>query len=412
MIPIKVIRQPNYLNPPQGYKEPIDEATGKELPYPPHLHPIFNKIKHWFDNEFPNCCDTHKALANESWFDKRLYIDVPDRVTRHLAYTEHVFLQNIDKPDWYKKITDYIYHNLLSFGQPSIGHTFYLGTLRQEFQIQDISEEKKVKLVQYIDDLSSPAKQSNNHAIQLINTYNRWLNLFPFELSFFAELKTSFENDFKVFIKGKPRRNKYAKVLIMDTHPPSNFMQVLLNLTDKLLTEEINSLILYEKGELTEREKLKEELIINQRRQKLKTGYQAINNSSELVSMINKWFEDEKKFIDEIKPYLRPTNTPKSFADYLQIENQEKFAKGLKHEFTTEKGVKIQILIEILKEKGIITLGNSDLSKFINAMSNYFERKIGYEAVRKAKDVTRKNIAYKADFQAITTQIERIVKEL
>lgn len=75
-------------------------------------------------------------------------------------------------------------------------------------------------------------------------------------------------------------------------------------------------------------------------------------------------------------------------SDFIyNIENKEEFLNDLKHSFKTEKGVEIRALIEILKKREIIIIGNRQFKKFIGLLEKYFKREIGrYQSINDAKN--------------------------
>ena len=88
-------------------------------------------------------------------------------------------------------------------------------------------------------------------------------------------------------------------------HNKKSLIDVLLILTNNLITQ-INSHSLYEKGLLNKPQKISLELILNERKLKLKQGY--VNNSQSeekrYRKILKEWFKDEKAFINEITPLL------------------------------------------------------------------------------------------------------------
>ena len=70
----------------------------------------------------------------------------------------------------------------------------------------------------------------------------------------------------------------------------------------------INVLTLYEKGEITDADKIKLELIIQERKLKLKTGYIKYRGEENgYTKIIREWFKDEKRFIEELIPLIVKT---------------------------------------------------------------------------------------------------------
>ncbi|MEO9512182.1 MAG: hypothetical protein ABJN84_13720 [Flavobacteriaceae bacterium] len=139
----------------------------------------------------------------------------------------------------------------------------------------------------------------------MVATYQKWIKIFPFEISYFANLKPQYEKSLPI-LNGQPEVNKYLRIAKGKVHTKQGLINVLLNLTNKLLTD-INSHSLYEQGLLSEPTRIKLELILNERKLKLNQGY--VNKSKDEAKQYRKtlkeWFADEKKFIDEVSPLLK-----------------------------------------------------------------------------------------------------------
>lgn len=65
---------------------------------------------------FPNCCPRHKKLDGANWFKKSNYSYLPYKLVSTISYTWHCIGQCIEKPNWYKEITDYIDYSKNSYG--------------------------------------------------------------------------------------------------------------------------------------------------------------------------------------------------------------------------------------------------------------------------------------------------------
>lgn len=104
------------IKPIEGYTSPINKETGEQFPNccPWHKSTYDNTVK-WFIT-FPNCCPYHKKLSIKPWFNKSNYMDVSSKVVKQLSYTEFCITENINNPDWYDAITEYIDWNKTSFG--------------------------------------------------------------------------------------------------------------------------------------------------------------------------------------------------------------------------------------------------------------------------------------------------------
>jgi hypothetical protein len=297
--------------PIEGYEAPTNKETGEQFPNCCPFHKsVFEGAESWF-LKFPNCCDQHKAMVSKWWYNKANYSGIAEKIVKQLSYTEHHISERINIDDWYKDITDYIEYNVSSFGHPAIGLHLYLGNVKHYIKNtnSEIPKIKRQVLIEFIETYyNSPIdidKTNKTDLNVLYSTYQKWLEVFPFEISFFSTLKPHFEKQLPI-LNGKPETNKYTGIAKVKMHTKGSLIDVLLNLTNNLLTQ-INTTTLYEKGLLTEPQKIKLELVLNERKMKLKQGY--VNSSKDekqrYRKILKEWFADEKRFIDEVTPIVK-----------------------------------------------------------------------------------------------------------
>jgi len=297
--------------PIEGYEAPTNKETGEQFPNCCPFHKsVFEGAESWF-LKFPNCCDQHKAMVSKRWYNKANYSGIAEKIVKQLSYTEHHISERINIDDWYKDITDYIEYNVSSFGHPAIGLHLYLGNVKHYIKNtnSEIPKIKRQVLIEFIETYyNSPIdidKTNKTDLNVLYSTYQKWLKVFPFEISFFSTLKPHFEKQLPI-LNGKPETNKYTGIAKVKMHTKGSLIDVLLNLTNNLLTQ-INTTTLYEKGLLTEPQKIKLELVLNERKMKLKQGY--VNSSKDeeqrYRKILKEWFADEKRFIDEVTPIVK-----------------------------------------------------------------------------------------------------------
>lgn len=322
------------ISPLDGYTKPVNEETGEQFPNcSPWLKNTYEEAIEWFAS-FPNCCPYHKKLKGQAWFNRENYKDIAIRVVSQLSYTEHCISKNINKPDWYDAITEYIDWNKQSFGQlpdgygEPVGLKIYFSSLIDYMQkaTKKIPKEKSKRLVEfcinYYNTIVTPQTDIN-----ILNaTYQKWLKTFPFEISFFNPLKQYFKNQLPILTE-KPKVNRYTNNAKAKIHTKDSLIEVLLNLTNRLVTE-INSLSLYNDGSLTEPQKIKLELILNERTLKINKGYyrKSPDESQRYRKILKDWFKDEKKFINEIIPVLKELSTHNNASK----AEQPKIIKGVK----------------------------------------------------------------------------------
>lgn len=279
---------------------------------------------------FPFCCSYHSNLVKVKEFNRALFANVPVMVAKKIIYTNQHIINNHSTENWYKVITDYIEWAVESFGQMpnDCGERLYLSDYF--FYVTDllkrneeIKAEKKTRLLEFLNTYQTPNESPKTDFNILLSTYQKWLKEFPFELnSYFGNLKQHFEKQLPI-LNGKPETNIYSGMAKAKMHTKSSLIEALINLTNNLLTQ-INGVTLYEKGLITDANKIKLELVINSRKLKLKQGYKnsSPNEEQRYRKILKEWFNDEKKFIDEITPLLKalPPQQNETKTDKLKAE--------------------------------------------------------------------------------------------
>jgi len=262
---------------------------------------------------FPFCCSYHSNLVKVKEFNRALFANVPVMVAKKIIYTNQHIINNHSTENWYKGITDYIEWTVESFGQMpnDCGERLYLSDYF--FYVTDLLKrneemkaETKARLLEFLNTYQTPNENPKTDLNVLLSTYQKWFKEFPFELnSYFGNLKQHFEKQLPI-LNGKPETNIYSGMAKVKMHTKSSLIEALINLTNSLLTQ-INGVTLYEKGLITDANKIKLELVINSRKLKLKQGYKnsSPNEEQRYRKILKEWFNDEKKFIDEITPLLK-----------------------------------------------------------------------------------------------------------
>jgi hypothetical protein len=286
---------------------------------------------------FPNCCKQHKNLVKLKLFNKADYDKVPEMTAKKIIYAYQHIINNYDSENWYSEITDYLEWVEMSFGKMPDGFGCSLLINRYVAGIENliksnkqIPEEKKESILKYL--ANKPSKENNviKSIHILIDIYNRWYKIFPFELeSYFGNLRAQFANRIPI-VKGEPKTNKYSGLSSAKMHTEDSLFEELIKLTDLLLTK-INGIELHEKGLISDSNKLKLELLIQDRKLKLKAGYINQSPKAELRyrRMIKDWFNDEKKFMNELTPILKEQQ------EYPELARREKINSELKkHRFS------------------------------------------------------------------------------
>ncbi|MCB9033226.1 MAG: hypothetical protein H6553_05270 [Chitinophagales bacterium] len=266
-----------------------------------------------FYDKFPNCCEKHKLLYKMHGFDRKLYEDTSTLVADKVIFTKNHYMNCLPTDDWYNEITDYFTFVVHSFGSipvecgsvPYANHFFhYIKQIINNLKVDKKLIERKKRILHFINNYGKVDKDRPKVSLNvLVQTYEKWYKIFPFELSFFKHLKQDFS---KIPIGiGKPHYNKYLEATSIKPFTKNELIDFLLNLTNQILTN-INTKTLYEQGKLTEPNKIKLELILQSRELKIKKGYinKPIDDEQQYRKILKSWFNDEKQFISELIPLL------------------------------------------------------------------------------------------------------------
>ncbi len=276
---------------------------------------IFNSVKRSFE-KFPFCCEAHANLAKEKWFNKNFFGDIPSQVANKVIFTNQHIINNVDDKNWYKIVTDYVDYTVQSLGLMPEGcgepvqKGYFLRLINELIKTnKDLPPEKSKRITEYINSYINPKETQKTDLNVLINTYQDWLSIFPFELSYFKELKQYYEKHLPI-LKGKPEYNPYLGTSRSKMHTKNSLIKELINVTENLL-QQVNGVNLYKKGLIKDEAQIQIELINENRRLKLHLlKGKPTDEKKEYIKMLKRWFKDEKKYFEEITPFLNKTPQP------------------------------------------------------------------------------------------------------
>ncbi|PRB03809.1 hypothetical protein CQ046_08430 [Chryseobacterium sp. MYb7] len=266
-----------------------------------------------YHKKFPNCCELHRKLSNQNWFDPEYFKNAPLFYAEKLFYTWDHILNFIDTEEWEEEIFDYLDHVIDSFGSfpTGYGEALYIG--RFITQLKNLlrgggaktNSNKKNKILEYLNKLKNPVIEDQDKNFNILTeTYNEWYKTFPFELSYFEHLKKQYFSINPLIESVK--YNKYSNLFVATPKTKKVLINYLLEITNKILVI-INTETLLEKGLITDIEKVELEMIRQKRKQKLKQGYTNTSkdyNEVKYRKILKEWLKDEIQFIKEIKPII------------------------------------------------------------------------------------------------------------
>ncbi len=292
--------------PLQGYEKPDN------FPFccPAHQS-YFDASLQWF-TKFPNCCAKHKELKLHYGFNKANYAHLPMKVVTLISYTEYFIHNRHNEENWFKDITDYIEYCVSSFGHPNTGMFLYYSFLEQRVKIAEnwsIPKRKRLKILDYLSLQFEEGVETPIPSLTVLHeTYYKWLNTFPFEISYFKELKDRFQKTLPL-LKTQPEFNPYTKMYKAKLTTQIELIEFLTKLTFELLNKisfsEISNQELLEITAEHSFNLIKESHRIKQKQ--LLNNYS--NGEMQYVKVLNEWLTNEKEFFKEIS--LLPNSVAK-----------------------------------------------------------------------------------------------------
>ncbi len=294
----------------KGYEIPKDDKSGKEL---------------------PNCCGFHKSIyANclNNFKDLPNMVELTRKVVLQVSYTEYHISKKIIESDWFDDITDYIAYNVNSFGHPNTGANLYIESINYWVEkVEPVEFEfpafKRKKLLDFIHATfySQPIKKHIDLNL-LHQTYQKWVQIFPFNISYFTELKKHFEGRMP-FLKGKPSVNRYTGIAKVQVVTIEEMGEQLLNNTKNLLKQinvevrKVKDINQHTIEIINERHRIEQEALL--------TNFSV--NETQYVELLKKWLSNEATYFKEVSEVLGNSLTQN---EVKQIESKETILrKGL-----------------------------------------------------------------------------------
>ncbi|WHF51875.1 hypothetical protein QGN23_01025 [Chryseobacterium gotjawalense] len=145
-------------------------------------------------------------------------------------------------------------------------------------------------------------------------------------------------------------------------HTKSSLIDSLLRLTNNLLVE-LNSSVFHKKGQFSNPEKIKLEIVLSERELKLKNGYlpNGDNDNKKFADILNEWFADEKIFIDEVIPLLKaltPQHETKTkannLAEIITHPNSTYIVESVKIQYKNIQGKRLKLLLTAIQELNLL----------------------------------------------------------
>ncbi|WP_295122642.1 hypothetical protein [uncultured Chitinophaga sp.] len=258
-----------------------------------------------FWKRFPNCCENHIRLSEMAGFSKDQYAGIVQKTITTYMQTEYLVLKKINSKEWFEDISDFIEYADFSFGHMPrrVGGPLAVGTYHQQLtglfnHHSEIPDKKRTKLLSIIEPLANDKKKKPPpDPLRLIATYEKWLGIFPFSMSYFSHLQPYFANRLPILEK-EITVNRYSGMARGKIISTKKLIEYLLDTTNMLLVE-INAAVFQKKGLLTDPEEKRMEVIIHDRERELKQLRRDFTDErAGYDRMLKTWFEGERHFLE------------------------------------------------------------------------------------------------------------------
>jgi hypothetical protein len=269
-----------------------------------HHKAILNRVVKWLER-FPNCCEPHREMQRIYNFDKEYFKDLPLKILNQSDFTRFHIQKRLESEDWYEDITQYLTWNLFSFGGSNIGYSKYIlivkDYLLEKYEVTKIDENKAKLLIKYIDDSISINPNIEDTGFDMVyETYKKWLEIFPFDIPYFQDLKNDYSKKFPAF-EGKLVLNRYTRQIEGKAISKDKLVAYIIQATKDLLGK-INPKELFRNGVNSDIEYIiyLESLNVNHRKM-----VEAYNEKEfEYVRLLELWLNNFESFFIKTKPLL------------------------------------------------------------------------------------------------------------
>lgn len=260
------------------------------------------------EGKFPLCCEYHKRLLSFKSFDATQYKGAANLCADKVIFTYQHILNNQNNDSWQIDIKQYLNYAIDSFGcfPEGYGEPLFLSDYIKYVTAlingnTDIKQEVRKYVHSYFEQLRKPRVKGDPIKL-LLGTYNRWLNLFPFNISFFRDLRCDYANRTPLIITGK-ESNIYSTEVSFNLITPDELIEFLRSITSRLF-EVVSSKIAV--GIASNYRKFCLELIQNE----MIFESHLLNDVSGLsyIDIIRKWFSVQKIFVSQLR-ILDETNS-------------------------------------------------------------------------------------------------------
>lgn len=323
-----------------AFNLPYDEPYEIDINYiknPPNLgnvaqSPFHNYVVNFLEIISKNYLSEIKDIPEHSKYSRVRYKKTPLKVVKQIYYTDSFINSAAQKVDWYQEIIDFIEYNVFSFGQLTWGTFTYLCILEDYVTNNPnipFTEEQRNNIAQHINlKYFSGQNQEKIKFDIIIKHYYKWLNLFPFDIEFFSDLKEHFKG--YIPVSNDSRRNKFTGEIKPKLFSEEEIIDFCIRKTKELLGKiDIHKILLQKENINFDSLKLEfsgSELNINIS----SLTNQFHRGELEYIEVLKKWLEYHQQYFEKVAPLFdnsikniktTPLNLPENNFDDVDIKN-------------------------------------------------------------------------------------------
>lgn len=322
-----------------AFNLPYDEPYEIDINYidiPPNLDnieqsPFHNYVVSFLENISKNKIIENKNVPEHSKYDRVKYEKIPFKIVKQIYYTDSFIISIAKKEDWYQEIIDFIEYNVFSFGQLTWGTFTYLCILEDYVTNNPnipFTEEQRNKIAEHINlKYFSGQNQEKIELDIIIKHYFKWLNLFPFDIEFFSDLKEHFEG--YILVSNDARRNKFTGEIKPKLFTEQEIMDFCIRKTKELLGKIDIHKILQQK-ENVNFDSLKLEFSGSELNINISSLTKQFHRGElEYIEVLKKWLEYHQEYFKKVAPLFgnsikniktTPVNLPKNNFDNVDMK--------------------------------------------------------------------------------------------
>lgn len=285
----------------------------------------------WFE-KFPNCCNSCKQYSLQTWFKKEDFAHIPEKILNTTIYSCWHIVNNLDKENWHREITDYLETSLFSFGSPNFGTHIYILYMKHYIENYtpidvDFPSDKRKQLIEFFNKPSAK-EYINNDLDQLYKMFQNWISYFP-DLYFFKALKEKYYKKIPLqMVMYDPEYNKYLGLYRYTSRTEEELIEILVNNTKELLNK-IKSDELLKNKLISDVDKHKLDILNEDHRIRQKRLLDDLRSGEKkYVNLIQEWLTNEKNYFKDVSETLADLDNTKEhlinqiFEETIKISNK------------------------------------------------------------------------------------------